>query len=682
MLDRAKKAKEGKGQDVAVPKPIVPNKSGDNSISAGNNAQPPTDESGGGKHKAKPANKNTVKASERDEDGWPLEIGSFKQVGSASDSEVREYNSNAHEEDGKPDRVTVERITDKEYEITFNKGGKDGSFEASSMEEVEDIIANVDGTKIERNQNTPSEEPGEEPSDKGEEPSDKGEKPSDKGEEPSDKGEEPIPQFFQSMIDNGFMTADELQEWNSYFKDEKGEENTADAEGDDGEIENLVNTQTLEKEAEAATEAEDKLMKIIDLLGEEEQKQVKTYLTKHPTDKEFLLSLLGKHPKLLFSEVSDKSSKSGTRLIYYVISDADDLGRPTRIAKMLKPLLFKLQVLENGSDVIGSLDEYNKERKKVADAARKEILGIKDKDEEDDKYKSEITDDDCDDYLAEVKKEEGREYADKVWKLLFSDAPTENSKGKSLALDNGTPLVEDDGSPLEWDALIRKIVFRDLQLDDNKNFEKLKKEFNLPDKEFGIVQDYYFELYEKFQGQVKTTARGGYKAKNNAAIEAILAVEKVLPSLKDPATTEDDVPRRTVEMLEKENPNVSVESMEPQKIINAARRVIREKKVEKYRDLLGETEKQKNAVKKAEENLDAAAQKQGDELGGNEAVSKAVKKHPMLRNAAPEILDQSEANALAAAEFPFATSRAKDFLNILLTRMELSENPPMKLPKD
>ena len=478
------------------------------------------------------------------------------------------------------------------------------------------------------------------------------------------------------------MTADELQEWNSYFKDEKGEENTADAEGDDGEIENLVNTQTLEKEAEAATEAEDKLMKIIDLLGEEEQKQVKTYLTKHPTDKEFLLSLLGKHPKLLFSEVSDKSSKSGTRLIYYVISDADDLGRPTRIAKMLKPLLFKLQVLENGSDVIGSLDEYNKERKKVADAARKEILGIKDKDEEDDKYKSEITDDDCDDYLAEVKKEEGREYADKVWKLLFSDAPTENSKGKSLALDNGTPLVEDDGSPLEWDALIRKIVFRDLQLDDNKNFEKLKKEFNLPDKEFGIVQDYYFELYEKFQGQVKTTARGGYKAKNNAAIEAILAVEKVLPSLKDPATTEDDVPRRTVEMLEKENPNVSVESMEPQKIINAARRVIREKKVEKYRDLLGETEKQKNAVKKAEENLDAAAQKQGDELGGNEAVSKAVKKHPMLRNAAPEILDQSEANALAAAEFPFATSRAKDFLNILLTRMELSENPPMKLPKD
>lgn len=634
LLDRAKKAKEGKGQDVAVPKPIVPNKSGDDSNSAGNNAQPPTDESGGGKPKAKQDDKNTVKASERDEDGWPLEIGSFKQVGDASDSEVREYNSNAHSDDGKPDRVTVERVTDKEYEITFNKGGKDGSFEASSMEEVEDIIAKVDGSKIERSQNTPSEEPSEQPSSKGKEPSGKGEEPSDKGkepsgkgeqpsEQPSNKGEEPIPQFFQSMIDNGFMTADELQEWNSYFKDEKSEENTTDVDGDDGEIENLVNTQTLEKEAEAAIEAEDKLMKIIDLLGEEEQKQVKTYLTKHPTDKEFLLSLLGKHPKLLFSEVSDKSSKSGTRLIYYVISDADDLGRPTRIAKMLKPLLFKLQVLENGSDVIGSLDEYNKERKKVADAARKEILGIKDEDKEDDKYKSEITDDDCDDYLAEVKKEEGREYADKVWKLLFSDAPTENSKGKSLALDNGTPLVEDDGSPLEWDALIRKIVFRDLQLDDNKNFEKLKKEFNLPDKEFGIVQDYYFELYEKFQGQVKTTARGGYKAKNNAAIEAILAVEKVLPSLKDPATTEDDVPRRTVEMLEKENPNVSVESMEPQKIIDAARRVIREKKVEKYRDLLGEVEKQKDAVKKAEENLDAATQKQGDELGGNEAVSKA-----------------------------------------------------------
>lgn len=310
LLDRAKKAKEGKGQDVAVPKPIVPNKSEDNSNSAGNNVQPPTDESGGGKPKAKQDDKSTAKKSERDEDGWPLEIGSFKQVGDASDSEVREYNSNAHSDDGKPDRVTVERITDKEYEVTFNKGGKDGSFEASSMEEVEDIIANVDGTKIERNQNTPSgegasspivvdgyvvkerlgdkelwgteyglpvyhaksggiayyvlspdnerptvtveyrdglntrvgwedmdvnmfhsmeeaerfiaedkgekpsymggeqpsEETGEEPSDKGEEPSDKGEKPSDKGEQPSDepsdkgekpsgKGEEPIPQF-------------------------------------------------------------------------------------------------------------------------------------------------------------------------------------------------------------------------------------------------------------------------------------------------------------------------------------------------------------------------------------------------------------------------------------------------------------------------------------------------------
>ena len=179
--------------------------------------------------------------------------------------------------------------------------------------------------------------------------------------------------------------------------------------------------------------------------------------------------------------------------------------------------------------------------------------------------------------------------------MLFRSAPTENSKGKTLALDDGTLLVEEDGSPLTWDALIRKIAFRDLQLDDSKNFEKLEKTHTLSEKEFGIVQDYYYELSDKFQGQVETTARGGYKAKNNAAIEAILAVEKVLPSLKDPATTEGDVPRRTVEMLEKENPNIPVESMEPQKIIDAARRVIREKKVEKYRDLLGEVKKQKDA---------------------------------------------------------------------------------------
>jgi transcriptional regulator with XRE-family HTH domain len=225
---------------------------------------------------------------------------------------------------------------------------------------------------------------------------------SDEGEQPSDKGDEPLPQFYQAMIDAGVITADDLREWNSFLEGEKGEDDTRGTEGDDGEIENLVNAQTLEKDAEAATEAEDKLMKIIALLGEKEQKKVKTYLTKHQTDKEFLLGLLGKHQKLLFSETSDKSSKNGVRLTYYVISDTNE--RPTRISATLKPLFFKLQVLENGSDVIGKLDEYNKKLKKAEDAVRKEILGIKDEDEEDDKYKSEITIDDYDDYLAEVKK--------------------------------------------------------------------------------------------------------------------------------------------------------------------------------------------------------------------------------------------------------------------------------------
>lgn len=339
---------------------------------------------------------------------------------------------------------------------------------------------------------------GKDTSGKGKEPSDKGEEPSGKGDEPSGKDDEPIPQFFQSMIDAGFMTADDLH---IFDNPSEGEENVTDTEGDDGEIENLVNTQTLEKEAEAATEAEDKLMKIIDLLGEKEQKQVKTHLTKHPTDKEFLLGLLGKHPKLLFSEVSDKSSKSGTRLIYYVISDADE--RPARIAKMLKPLLFKLQVLENGSDVIGSLDEYNKELKKAADVARKEILGIKDDGEEDDKYKSEITIDDYDDYLAEVKEEEGQEYANEVENLLSSDAILKDVKDKALVLDDGTLLVKEDGSLLTWDVFIRIIVFRDLQLDYNINLERLEKEFNLFDDELDIVKDYYYTLWDKFQGQEK-----------------------------------------------------------------------------------------------------------------------------------------------------------------------------------
>lgn len=318
------------------------------------------------------------------------------------------------------------------------------------------------------------------------------------GEQPSDKGEEPIPQFFQAMIDAGFMTADDLH---IFDNPSQGEENATDTESDDGEIENLVNTQTLEKEAETATEAEDKLMKIIDLLGEKEQKKIKTYLIKHPTDKERLLGLLGKHLKLLFSETSDKSAKSGVRLTYYVICDTNE--RPTRIPATLKPLFFKLQVSENSSDVIGRLDEYNKKLKKAADAARREILGIRDEDEEDNKYKSEITIDDYDDYLAEVKKEEGREYANEVENLLSSDATLKDIKGKALVLDDGTLLVQEDGSLLTWDAFVRIIAFRDLQLDYNINLERLEKEFNLFDDELDIVKDYYYALWDNFQGQGK-----------------------------------------------------------------------------------------------------------------------------------------------------------------------------------
>lgn len=343
------------------------------------------------------------------------------------------------------------------------------------------------------------EEPSDESSDEGETPSEEpSEQPSDKGEKPSDKGEEPIPQFYQANIDAGVITADMLH---IFDNQSEGEENTTDAEGDDGEIENLVNTQTLEKDVEAVTEAEDKLMKIIDLLGEKEQKKIKTYFTKHPADKEQLLGLLGKHPKLLFSETSDKSSKNGVRLTYYVISDANE--RPTRISTTLKLLFFKLQVLENSSDVIGRLNEYNKKLKKAADAARKEIFGIKGDGEEDDKYKSEITIYDYDDYLAEVKKEEGREYANEVENLLSSDATLKDVKSKALVLDDGTLLVKEDGSLLTWDVFIRIIAFRDLQLDYNINLERFEKEFNLFDDELDIVKDYYYTLWDKFQGQGK-----------------------------------------------------------------------------------------------------------------------------------------------------------------------------------
>lgn len=72
----------------------------------------------------------------------------------------------------------------------------------------------------------------------------------------------------------------------------------------------------------------------------------------------------------------------------------------------------------------------------------------------------------------------------------------------------------------------------------------------------------------------------------------------------------------------------------------------------------------------------------GTATGGTRGNQQGGQKHPMLRNAAPEILDRSEAKALAAAEFPFATNRAKDFLGILLWRMKGTVNPPMKLPKD
>lgn len=70
-------------------------------------------------------------------------------------------------------------------------------------------------------------------------------------------------------------------------------------------------------------------------------------------------------------------------------------------------------------------------------------------------------------------------------------------------LDDGTLLLKEDGSLLTWDVFIRIIAFRDLQLDYNINLERLEKEFNLFDDELDIVKDYYYTLWDKFQGQGK-----------------------------------------------------------------------------------------------------------------------------------------------------------------------------------
>ena len=72
----------------------------------------------------------------------------------------------------------------------------------------------------------------------------------------------------------------------------------------------------------------------------------------------------------------------------------------------------------------------------------------------------------------------------------------------------------------------------------------------------------------------------------------------------------------------------------------------------------------------------------GPLLAENEAITRAVAKHPMLRNAAPEILTRQEAVELALQEYPFMDLATQSLLELLLRDMQEAKKPPMMLPKD
>lgn len=376
----------------------------------------------------------------------------------------------------------------------------------------------------------------------------------------------------KSGIDQGIGDLDII---NDLFGDHSDEEEPSKPvkSKDDEDVERVITDNILVNESKELGERENAYNTIVEKFAESNPKAAEAlgkYLTKHPEMRDLLIDMFDKHPQLLTSVVKDKKAKSGERTVYYVVYDGKE--KPVKISNSMADIISAFDGKE-----AATLDAYNKQQK-----------AQKQQEEPDDEveYISEIPEDAGDNFLDNIRKEFGVEDFNKAFDLLYADSPIQGA----------------DGEPLTWDEAIRKAVFRDLQLGDNKELEKLKKLYtNFEESKLG---DFYWEIHDQNEGRVKSTARGGYKTKNNLSIDDIMTIEEATKGINDPTVRDDDVAPKAAALLRERFPDTGIEDLPSDDIKQAVQDVLFSKKQKEYQDKQAEIEKQRRVVQEAEDALE------------------------------------------------------------------------------
>lgn len=376
----------------------------------------------------------------------------------------------------------------------------------------------------------------------------------------------------KSGIDQGIGDLDII---NDLFGDHSDEEEPSKPvkSKDDEDVERVITDNILVNESKELGERENAYNTIVEKFAESNPKAAEAlgkYLTKHPEMRDLLIDMFDKHPQLLTSVVKDKKAKSGERTVYYVVYDSKE--KPVKISNSMADIISAFDGKE-----AATLDAYNKQQK-----------AQKQQEEPDDEveYISEIPEDAGDNFLDNIRKEFGVEDFNKAFDLLYADSPIQGA----------------DGEPLTWDEAIRKAVFRDLQLGDNKELEKLKKLYtNFEESKLG---DFYWEIHDQNEGRVKSTARGGYKTKNNLSIDDIMTIEEATKGINDPTVRDDDVAPKAAALLRERFPDTGIEDLPSDDIKQAVQDVLFSKKQKEYQDKQAEIEKQRRVVQEAEDALE------------------------------------------------------------------------------
>lgn len=429
--------------------------------------------------------------------------------------------------------------------------------------------------------------------------------------------------FGKSVVDAGIVDLDIV---NDLFGGLDDEETSKPAKSkDDEDVERVITDNILVNESKELGERENAYNAIVEKFAESNPKAAEAlgkYLTKHPEKRDLLIDMFDKHPQLLTSVVKDKKAKSGERTVYYVVYDGNE--KPVKITNSMADIISTFDGKE-----AATLDAYTKQQK--AQKQQEEPV------EEEPAYISEIPEDATDDFLESVQKDLGKKEATIVYDLLFSDSP----------------IQDKDGNPLTWDEVIRRAAFRDLQLKDNKELDKLGK---LPNN---TLEDFYWEIYDQYEGLVKPTTRGGYKTKNNLSIDDIMAIEEATKGINDPTARDDDVAPKTAALLHERFPDAAIEDLPSADIKQAMQDVLFGKKQKEYQDKQAEIEKQRRVVQEAEDALEQV----DSDFENDNAKNLKVWRDAVAKAEAELEKAKADADNLAVLKAKNALSRAQNALD-------------------